>query len=95
MCRWLTRAYTLAAHRVTFLPSFMHSVSPWPFACVLQTIKSSLKGRHRAPMKKAALRRGADEEPISGTLGMESGSGVVSMRTFWLNLYDGRVSNGG
>lgn len=37
-------------------------------------------------MKKEALSRGAEEEPISSTLGMESGRGVVSMRTCWLNL---------
>ena len=37
-------------------------------------------------MKKEALMRGAELEPISGTLGISSGSGVVSMRTCWLNL---------
>ena len=44
-------------------------------------------------MKYAALSRGADEDPISGTLGIESGSGVVSMRTFWLNLWNGLVND--
>lgn len=38
-------------------------------------------------MKKEAESRGAEEAPISGTLGMESGRGVVSMRTSWLNLW--------
>lgn len=37
-------------------------------------------------MKKDALSRGAEEEPISGTFGTESGRGVVSMRTDWLKL---------
>jgi hypothetical protein len=37
-------------------------------------------------MKKLALIRGAEEAPTSWTLGMESGSGVVSTRTCWLNL---------
>ena len=37
-------------------------------------------------MKKAALSSGADEAPTSSTLGTESGRGVVSMRTVWLNL---------
>ncbi len=37
-------------------------------------------------MKKDALRRGADEAPISGTEGTEGGRGVVSRRTAWLNL---------
>ena len=38
-------------------------------------------------MKYAALSKGAELAPISGTLGMESGRGVVSRRTFWLNLW--------
>ena len=42
-------------------------------------------------MKKEALRRGAEEEPISGTGGIEEGSGVVSTRTCWLNLEDGFI----
>ena len=37
-------------------------------------------------MKKDALSRGAEEAPTSATFGTESGSGVVSMRTDWLNL---------
>ena len=37
-------------------------------------------------MKKLALIRGAEEAPISGTLGMFEGMGVVSMRTCWENL---------
>ena len=37
-------------------------------------------------MKKAAESRGADEDPISGTLGIDSGRGVVSMRVCWLKL---------
>ena len=37
-------------------------------------------------MKKAALRRGAELAPISSTLGIESGRGVVSIKTFWLKL---------
>lgn len=37
-------------------------------------------------MKNEALKRGAEEAPISLTGGIESGRGVVSMRTFWLNL---------
>ena len=37
-------------------------------------------------MKKEAESRGAELAPISWTLGMSSGSGVVSMRTCWLNL---------
>jgi len=41
----------------------------------------------RAPIKNEALRRGAEEAPISGTLGMEGGRGVVSMRTCWLKLW--------
>ena len=48
-----------------------------------------MKGPHRAPMKKDAERRGAEEEPTSSTLGTESGRGVVSRRTVWLNLEDG------
>ena len=39
-------------------------------------------------MKKLALIRGAEEAPHSVTGGTESGSGVVSMRTFWLKLQD-------
>jgi hypothetical protein len=39
-------------------------------------------------MKKLALMRGAEEAPTSWTLGMESGSGVVSTRTCWLNLHE-------
>lgn len=41
-------------------------------------------------MKNEAERRGADEAPISSTLGMESGNGVVSMRTCWLKLFEVR-----
>lgn len=37
-------------------------------------------------MKKEAESRGAELAPISETLGMSSGRGVVSMRTCWLNL---------
>ena len=37
-------------------------------------------------MKKAALRRGAELAPISGTAGMEAGRGVVSSRICWLKL---------
>ena len=66
--------HTLAAHLVTFLPSLIHFMY------------SSLNSLHRAPMKKLADSKGAEEEPISGTLGTESGRGVVSMRTDWLNL---------
>lgn len=44
-------------------------------------MKSSLYGPHRAPMKKLADSSGADEAPTSGTDGIESGNGVVSMRT--------------
>lgn len=82
----LMSSSTLAAHRVTFLPSFKHSVSPLPFASVLHSMKSSLYGLQRAPMKKEAESRGAEDEPTSETLGMSSGRGVVSMRTCWLNL---------
>ena len=41
-------------------------------------------------MKKEALSKGAEEAPISGTLGTESGRGVGSRRTVWLNLWGGR-----
>lgn len=78
--------YTLAAHLVTFLPSLKQSVSPFPDDSDLHFIKSSLIGRHRAPIKKDALIRGADVTPISSTLGMCSGIGVVSMSTVWENL---------
>ena len=44
-------------------------------------------------MKKEALKRGAEEAPISLTWGMEDGRGVVSIRTCWLNLGIG-VSGG-
>lgn len=37
-------------------------------------------------MKNEAESSGADVAPISLTGGTESGSGVVSMRTCWLNL---------
>lgn len=37
-------------------------------------------------MKNDALSSGAEEAPSSGTAGMDSGSGVVSMRTSWENL---------
>ena len=37
-------------------------------------------------MKKLALIKGAEEAPHSVTGGTDSGSGVVSMRTCWLNL---------
>lgn len=37
-------------------------------------------------MKNDAESKGAEEAPISGTLGTESGRGVVSMRISWLNL---------
>ncbi len=40
-------------------------------------------------MKNEALRRGAEEAPISLTGGIEGGSGVVSMRTCWENLWGG------
>jgi len=40
-------------------------------------------------MKNEALRRGAEEAPISLTGGMDEGRGVVSMRTCWLNLGGG------
>lgn len=43
-------------------------------------------------MKKDAERSGADVAPISLTGGTESGSGVVSMRTCWLNLVAPGVS---
>jgi len=39
-------------------------------------------------MKKDAESRGAEEAPISRTLGMELGRGVVSRRTAWLNLWE-------
>lgn len=87
------KTYTLAAQRVTFLPSFKHSISPRPLASSLHFIKSSLYALHRSPMKYAALISGADVAPISSTLGMWSGIGVVSTRTCWLNLSrDGSVS---
>lgn len=71
---------TLAAHLVTLLPSFRQSSSPFPALSVLHCMKSSLNDRHRAPMKKLAERRGADEAPTSFTGGIEAGRGVVSMR---------------
>lgn len=37
-------------------------------------------------MKYAALINGADVAPISSTLGISAGIGVVSTRTLWLNL---------
>lgn len=40
-------------------------------------------------MKKDADRRGAELAPISWTLGMSSGRGVVSMSTCWWNLVSG------
>jgi len=40
-------------------------------------------------MKKDALSSGAELAPISGTGGIEAGRGVVSRRTFWLNLWGG------
>lgn len=72
--------HTLAAHLVTLRPSLMHSNSPRPYASVLHFMKSSLNALHLAPMKKEALINGADEEPISRTLGMLSGRGVGSIR---------------
>ena len=39
-------------------------------------------------MKKDAERRGAEEAPISLTLGTESGSGVVSIRPAEVNLWN-------
>ena len=39
-------------------------------------------------MKNDAESKGAEEAPISETLGMESGRGVVSRRTAWLNLWE-------
>jgi len=42
-------------------------------------------------MKNEAESRGAEEAPTSATLGTESGRGVVSMRTSWLNLYSGML----
>ena len=78
--------YTLAAHRVTFLPSRIQSISPVPLASVLHSMKSSLYGLHLAPMKNEALINGAELAPISFTFGISSGRGVVSMRTCWLNL---------
>lgn len=39
--------------------------------------------------------RGAEEEPTSGTFGMSSGSGVVSMRRCWLNLANVRIVSSG
>lgn len=83
------KTHTLAAQRVTFLPSFIQSISPVPCASVLQTMKSSLNALQRAPMKKDALSSGAELEPTSGTLGMWSGSGVVSRSFVWLNLFRG------
>jgi hypothetical protein len=77
----INSTHTLAAHLVTLLPSFKHSISPFPSAAVLHCMKSSLYGLHLAPIKKLADRRGADEAPISVTGGIESGSGVVSTRT--------------
>lgn len=76
------RAYTLAAHLVTLLPSFMQSTSPFPPLSVLHCMKSSLYALHLAPIKKLAERRGAEEAPSSATGGIESGRGVVSMRVF-------------
>ena len=32
------KTHTLAAHLVAFLPSRMHSISPFPCACVLHTM---------------------------------------------------------
>ena len=81
------QSYTLAAHLVTLRPSFKHSVSPLPYASVLHFMKSSLKGRHLAPMKKDALIKGAEVAPISLTAGMFSGIGVVSSRTDCENLH--------
>jgi hypothetical protein len=78
--------HTLAAHLVTLRPSFKQSTSPLPALSVLHCMKSSLKGLHRAPMKKEAERRGAEEAPTSVTAGMEAGRGVVSTKTVWLNL---------
>ena len=37
-------------------------------------------------MKYDALSSGADVVPISSTLGMSAGIGVVSTRTLWLKL---------
>lgn len=39
--------------------------------------------------------RGAELEPTSGTLGMSSGRGVVSMRRCWLNLANVRFARRG
>ena len=38
--------------------------------------------------------RGAEDVPISSTLGIEEGMGVVSMRTCWLNLRSEREVSG-
>lgn len=46
-------------------------------------------------MKNDAERSGADVAPISLTGGTESGSGVVSMRTCWLNLGGNRMVSRG
>lgn len=81
------KTYTLAAQRVTFRPSRRQSSSPRPLASSLHFIKSSLYLWHRAPMKKDALSSGAELAPISLTLGMLSGRGVVSMRAWRSNLW--------
>jgi hypothetical protein len=78
---------TLDAHLVTLLPSFKQSISPFPRLSVLHCIKSSLYGRQRAPMKKLADSRGAEEAPTSFTTGISSGRGVVSMRVVRLKLF--------
>lgn len=74
------QTYTLFAHLVTLLPSFKHSISPFPGFSVLHFMKSSLYGLHLAPMKKLAERRGAELLPISVTGGMSAGRGVVSIK---------------
>jgi hypothetical protein len=79
--------HTLLAHLVTLLPSFKHSISPFPALSFLHIIKSSLIALHLAPIKKLADSNGAELLPISVTAGMDSGRGVVSMRVVWLNLY--------
>ena len=45
-------------------------------------------------MKKLADNRGAEEAPTSVTFGTESGRGVVSRRTCWLNLWGGKPGFG-
>lgn len=57
----------------------------FPLESFLHCMKSSLYGRHRAPMKNAADFSGALVTPISATAGISAGRGVVSTTSTYLS----------